>query len=774
MYFSGGQKQRVNLGRVVYSNRDIYLLDDPLSAVDTKVAKDIFNKCIKGALKGKTVLLVTHATQYLERCDEIIVLSEGKISERGTHNELIERGGEYFDMVSFDSSRNSENADVDSNLKDRFEKEKSASKTTTEVVKLVKDELKNSGGVSKEVYLKFIKVCGGWCITFILLFAVIVFTLLRLFNIIWLQIWLDSGDGMELERRENSTEYNITFSDDELKGNITEHEQVTMFQTVYGLSFLAIVLAGIIKSVTVAFRVLSGSSKLHTRMFMSIIHSPLSFFDTTPQGRILNRFSRDLDELDVRIPMFLEFVLQGMLFLLAQMVMVCYIYPWFLIPLLTIAVFFVMVDIFLSAGVRELKRLDNTLKSPVLQHITATISGLTVIRTFDRENLFLKRYFKHLNKHSVSLLVVRLANRWFTFRMDMMAIIVTVGITIICVFTKGNVTTAIAGLALSTVNGVCVFIPFLMRMKTELFSRLTSLERILEYSDDLPSEKARKLHSDPTKKQWPTKGAIEIKEVKLRYRPELPLVLHGITATISAGEKIGIVGRTGAGKSSLISTLLRLVELDSGNITIDGIDISSIGLHTLRSAISVIPQDPVLFQGTMRYNLDPFNVYSDEEVWKALENSHLKVIVQKLELGLLAKVEASGENFSVGEKQLICLTRSLLRNTKVLLLDEATASVDMETDHLIQSAIRTAFDSCTVLTIAHRLNTVLSYNRIMVLEAGKVKEFDSPENLMKNESTIFHDMMKAMGVNTVEQMQELAQKDIDLVSPDNRGQSTKL
>ncbi|KAK4307092.1 hypothetical protein Pmani_021109 [Petrolisthes manimaculis] len=385
----------------------------------------------------------------------------------------------------------------------------------------------------------------------------------------------------------------------------------------------------------VTFRVLAGASKLHKAMFESILRSPMSFFDTTPTGRILNRFSRDLDELDVRVPFFLEFLLQGMLFVMGQIILVCFIYVWFTIPLIIIAGLFFLIDIFLNAGMRGLKRLDNTLKSPVTQHIASSVTGLSVIRTFDKERVFSNRMYNYLDQHSASLLVFRLSNRWFTYRMDIMAVLATLTVTIICVFTKGMIGTASAGLALSTLNG------------------------------DLESEAPREIPSTKPSGAWPANGAMELKDVKLRYRPDLPLVLHGITASIKAGEKIGIVGRTGAGKSSLISTLLRLSELDSVTVEVDGVDVSKLGLHTLRSSISVIPQDPVLFQGTISYNLDPFNEHTDESVWASLEQSHLKVTVSRLDHGLSSKVEEAGENFSVGERQLICLTRALLRNSKV-------------------------------------------------------------------------------------------------------------
>ncbi|XP_050696667.1 ATP-binding cassette sub-family C member 5-like isoform X1 [Eriocheir sinensis] len=755
---SGGQKQRVNLGRAVYSDRDIYLLDDPLSAVDTKVARHIFNQCIKGHLADKTVILVTHAPHFLEKCDEIIVMQEGRIADRGTHAELIARKGEYFDMVGHEPSHSSQEEQDKEETKETDVKGETIMKKEAEKEgdqekgKLITEETKATGSVSNEVYRTFIKVSGGWCITGIIFFAIIIFTLSRMFSAIWLQYWLDQGDGQIEERMMNISEYNLTLSEEEIKGSIVENPALWFYQLVYCLSFILLLITGVVKGIGVTFRVLAGASKLHNHMFISILRSPMSFFDTTPTGRILNRFSRDLDELDVRVPFFLEFLLQGLLFVAGQIILVCFIYVWFIIPLVFISVLFLVVDIFLNAGVRELKRLDNTLKSPITQHIGSSISGLSVIRTFDKEKLFTHRMYKYLDKHSAALLVFRLSNRWFTFRMDIISMMVTLAITAICVFTKGAVSTALAGLALSMINGVCAFTPFLMRMKSEFQSRVTSVERIIEYAYGLTSEAPREIPETCPAQPWPAHGTIELQEVKLRYRPDLPLVLHGISATINAGEKIGIVGRTGAGKSSLISTLLRMSELDSGRVVIDGVDVSVVGLHTLRSSISVIPQDPVLFQGSLRYNLDPFEAHTDEEVWQALEQSHLKPVVQRQQHGLSCKVEAGGENFSVGERQLICLTRALLRNSKILLLDEATASVDVETDHLIQATIREAFQASTVLTIAHRLNTVAHYDRILVLEAGKVQEFDTPASLMSKEGSLFREMLGAMGVTTVEQM----------------------
>lgn len=758
---SGGQKQRVNLARAVYSNRDIYLLDDPLSAVDTKVAGAIFNNCIRGHLKGKTVLLVTHALHLLEQCDEIIVMDEGRVSEQGTHSQLLANRGDYFLMVGGISTKSSSPKDADQKPEDSATKGQTDQKGSSGEEglgldgKLTTEETKETGGVSSKVYKTFIKVCGGWCLVFSLTVAVFVFVLLRLQNMIWLQIWLDEGDGLKDERLFNMTEYNLTLSEEELKGSIVNNPMLWMYQTVYAASFALLVFVGIAKGVGITFSVLKGASNLHNAMFKSILRSPLTFFDVTPAGRILNRFSRDLDELDIRIPFYLEFVMQGVLSVLGQAILVCTIYAWFTIPLVIVAVLFIIIDIFLNAGVRELKRIDNMRKSPVIQHIGSSLAGLSVIRTFDQQELFTNRMYHYLDDHTVAQLIFRLSSRWYVFRTDMLSLAINAGVTSICVYTKGLVSTATAGLALATMSAVCDFFPYLMKMKSEFQSRFTAVERLVEYSYDLPSEASWENPGKDPPRDWPEFGKVELNKVCLRYRPDLPLVLHSIEAVFEPGQKIGVVGRTGAGKSSLISTLLRLVELESGSIIIDGVDVSTIGLHTLRSAISVIPQDPVLFQGSIRYNLDPFEEHNDTAVWEALEQSNLKKVVMQQEMGLQSAVATAGENFSVGERQLICLTRALLRKSKILLLDEATASVDLETDQMIQMTIRKAFVESTVITIAHRLNTITTYDKIMVLQEGRLVEFDSPDNLMKKGGSLFKEMMSAMGVFTVEQMRSL-------------------
>ncbi|XP_046999518.1 ATP-binding cassette sub-family C member 5-like isoform X1 [Schistocerca americana] len=745
---SGGQKQRINLARAVYANKDIYLLDDPLSAVDAKVARNIFNHCIKSKLSGKTILLVTHGMQFLEQCDEVLYMKDGYILERGTHKELLNLKGDYYQMLQFDHVRdNKETKEGDSVNEEGLYSEEEYDDLAG---KLTSDEEHTTTQAGYKAYLKYAKYCGGYCIMLVLLLLVLLFTLSRLGAGVWLQIWLDEGDGKEGERIYNVTHYNQTF--DNMKGFVNDNPFLWFYQLIYGMTFVVMMVFGMIKGIGIARQLLYGSSRLHDTMFRKVMRCPVSFFDVTPAGRILQRFSKDMDELDVRVPFFFEFVWQGLMFVITQMFLVCFIFPIFSIAMAVATGLFIFLDMWLNVGLRETKRLDNLLKSPVLNHISSSMAGLSIIRTYGRQKIFLERFCLKLNRTLASDLIFRSSVRWFTFRMDMIAVVIVTLTGLSVILLRDTVTSAQSGLALSCVFAVSTFVPYVMQLKSEMQARFTSVERVLEYTEDLPEEAAVKIPDNSPPENWPWAGEVVMKDVTLRYRPELPLVLQGVSAEIKAGEKVGIVGRTGAGKSSLVTTLLRLTELSGGSILIDGIDISKIGLHDLRSAIAIIPQDPVLFQGTVRYNLDPFNEHTDEKIWEALEKAHLKEKVSREEKQLLTAVEADGENLSVGEKQLVCLARALLRKNRILLLDEATASVDIETDFLIQQTVRDAFAHCTVLTIAHRLNTVATYNRVMVMDAGKVVEFDTPVSLMNREDSLFRQMMLAMGISMLQDL----------------------
>ncbi|GAB6032451.1 Multidrug resistance-associated protein 9 [Chamberlinius hualienensis] len=722
---SGGQKQRISLARAMYSNRDIYLLDDSLSAVDAKVARHIFRNCFQKDLKNKTVLLVTHAIHFLENCDYIVVMKDGRIVEQGTHESLIATGEEYPEMIrTTDEQRNKLRDQLEVEKKKSLKRLESAVNEPAEInEKTSNEEVDTKISISFKTLLYYCKSCGGYCISFIMLSTIVIFNLILVFNNLWLKIWL--SDQLNFDNSTNQTTHDT----------ITEYQPgFDIYCSVYGASLIGIIVMGLFKSLAVGKTMLRGAAELHRSMLLKVVRSPMAFFDITPLGRIINRFSRDMDELDTYIPYFSEFVVQIFIITFFQLVLICVLYPWFSLAIIVITVIYFLFDKLLISGIKETKRMDNLLKPQVLSQISSTVQGLEVIRCYKKEKLLAEKFKDHVEKHLAAYLLYQLSSKWFAFRADLIGWLAVTGMAFMTIFSKDTQSATDGGLAMTQILVTCNTLGVVMRWKSELQAKLISIERICEYVKKLKEEAPAIVKENRPNNEWPFDGSIEFKDVYLKYREETPLVLQGLSVNIKGGEKIGIIGRTGAGKSSIIGALLRITEVHSGTIAIDNIDISKIGLEDLRSKIAVIPQEPVLFDGSVRWNLDPNNKYTDEEIWTALEKSHLKSKVTKFSNGLETVFSAEGGMFSVGEKQLFCLARALLKNSKILLLDEATANVDFETDKLIQNSIRSSFSNCTVLTIAHRLNTIVDYDKIMTMEAGKVIEFDSPVNLINTES----------------------------------------
>ncbi|XP_037884214.1 multidrug resistance-associated protein 1 isoform X7 [Glossina fuscipes] len=770
---SGGQKQRISLARAVYNNADIYLLDDPLSAVDSHVGKHIFEEVIGpgGILANKTRILVTHGITFLPQTDNIYVMKLGEISENGTYQDLLNKRGDFSDfLLQHIQEGNEEVENLDEiklhlegnlqseELKDRFQKAITLARTESlsdavsvhsleststvrrrkleresseisinsinsrtklnieEQGKLIETEKSQTGGVEFAVYKHYIKSVGVF-LSMATLLLNFIFQAFQIGSNLWLTRW--SND--------KRVEHDTSLRD--------------MYLGVYGAFGFGQGVFAYFAVVFVYCGTFEAAKKMHNDLFHVILRgSVCRFFDITPIGRLLNHFSGDMEIIDNELPGTLDSFLTFIFLVLATIVVISISTPIFLAVIIPIAFLYYFAQRFYVATSRQLMRLESVSRSPIYSHFGETITGVSTIRAYAVQDRFIDESDNKVDKNQVCKYPSLIANRWLAIRLEMVGNLIILFASLFAVL-GGQSNPGLVGLSVSYALQVTQTLNWLVRMSSDIETNIVAVERIKEYGET-KQEAPWEVETLKLPRNWPNEGRVVFENFKVRYREGLDLVLKGISFTINGGEKVGIVGRTGAGKSSLTLSLFRIIEAAGGRILIDDVDISTLGLHTLRSRLTIIPQDPVLFSGSLRINLDPFEVKKDEEIWKALELSHLKVFVKTLPAGLNHEISEGGENLSVGQRQLVCLARALLRKTKVLILDEATAAVDLETDDLIQKTIRTEFKDCTVLTIAHRLNTIMDSDKVIVLDKGEVTEFDSPVNLLENPYSAFYGMAK--------------------------------
>ncbi|XP_065208391.1 multidrug resistance-associated protein 1-like isoform X2 [Planococcus citri] len=724
---SGGQKQRISLARAICQNAEIYFFDDPLSAVDSNVANHIFQNVLgeNGLLKHKTRILVTHSTKFFPFMDKIIVMKNGGVSEMGSYQELLENEGDFIDFVrTHVETEESSEAEGDTNEKEnenvpeqpkkdvKIDSIASENFTKSPSNKLIKDEIIQVKRVDRRLYWEYFKA-GGLHLAFTSLFMLTAFQTILVISNVYLAKWVTSDDAYD-------TKYSFV-----------------MIYTLYGvIQVITMTLAAYFFYKTN----LKACAHFYHNLLSSILHWPMASFDSTPIGRIISRIGDDIFTLDN----YVAFKMLGLVALFLRFSSI-FVYTICIMPISSfiivpiIATYFILRKNYVNLY-HKLKRIEAINKSPFYSHLAETVAGIQTIRAFKLQEKFTFRCYERADMHSAAYHSSVTCKRWFNSRVEMLEGLTLCSLASLALFQRdtmpiGHIALQIA-LTLQMIRG---FVQY-SDIYDDVEDGIIAVERISEYLA-YPQEPDWDKSLVRVSDEWPDKGEITFDNFKLRYREGLQLVLRGISLTIKSGEKVGIVGRTGAGKTSIIQGLFRIVEPAGGAIFIDNVEITKIALHTLRSKLTVIPQDPILFYGTLRFNLDPFDKYPDEYLWDILEKSHLRNFVKELPAGLNYMIDEGGQNLSFGQRQLICLARALLRKSKILVLDEATASVDVKTDELIQKTIREEFSHCTVITIAHRLNTLQDYDKILILDGGLVLNFDTTENLLNSLNSQFRSMI---------------------------------
>ncbi|XP_059486251.1 probable multidrug resistance-associated protein lethal(2)03659 [Neocloeon triangulifer] len=770
---SGGQRARVALARAVYKKADVYLLDDPLSAVDAHVGRHLFDDCIKGYLKKKAVLLVTHQLQYLHEASHIIILKNGNVEAQGTYQHLQESGLDFAELLE----EKEEEAADDNDGKDQDGDNISLGSSKSSVSKSSKlsrqsskmsvsssqelmgkgpeevAEIRTEGTVSGEVYGQYLSAGGSY---FQLIFMFSVFTLAQVAGSAadyWTSFWTNWEEAQVVKPTESSVPRSYLSIYD------FNYSEMSWMSTENGIFIFTGLMVGVIVfslgRTFLFFRVcMRASVNLHDSMFNSITRATMAFFNANPSGRVLNRFSKDMGAIDELLPTAMIDCLQIALALTGIIVVVAIVNVWLLLPTFVIAILFYFLRVIYLRTSRSVKRLEGVTRSPVFSHLNASIQGITTIRAFQSQEILAEQFDNHQDLHSSAWYLFISTSRSFGYWLDFICFIYIAIVTLSFLFIGSETSGGNVGLAITQALGLTGMFQWGMRQSAEMENQMTSVERVLEFSNLEAEPPLETNPKDDPGKGWPSKGNVNFDKLVMRYSKNDPPVLKGITFNIKSGEKIGVVGRTGAGKSSLISALFRLADCCEGRIVIDDIDTAKLGLHQLRANISIIPQEPVLFSGTMRKNLDPFDEFPDDNLWSALEEVELKEAVAELPGGLGAKMSQGGSNFSVGQRQLVCLARAIVRNNRILVLDEATANVDPKTDNFIQTTIRKKFAHCTVFTIAHRLHTIMDADRVLVMDAGRVAELAAPSELLADPKTIFAGMAQQVGLNLSNYLQK--------------------
>ncbi|XP_015618697.1 ABC transporter C family member 10 [Oryza sativa Japonica Group] len=718
---SGGQKQRIQLARALYHDADIYLLDDPFSSVDAHTATSLFNEYVMGALSEKTVLLVTHQVEFLHAFDSVLLMSQGQIMHAASYQELLLSSREFQNLVN--AHKDIVNFPND-NMVD-YNGDKSPFKRETAVVldggkesiknaefdQLIRREEREIGGTGLKPYLMYLGQNKGYIYATLVAIANIAFTSGQLAQNSWLAANIQNP-------------------------GVSTFNLVQVY-TAIGIGSIMFLLFRALLAVDLG---LQTSRSLFSQLLTALFRAPMSFFHSTPIGRILSRVSSDLNVIDLDVPFTLSFSISATLNAYINLGVLCF-FTW---PILFIAAPIIIMAVrlqrYYSASSKELMRINGTTKSLVANHLAESISGAVTVRAFKQEGRFFARFLELIDNNASPSFHCFAATEWLTQRLEIMATtILSSSAFVITLLPQGTLSPGVAGMVLSYGLSLNMLFLFSIQNQCSLANQIISVERISQYMD-IVSEAPDIVEDNQLPVDWPSIGSIVLEDLEVKYTQDASPVLKGISCTFQGGDKIGIVGRTGSGKTTLINAIFRLVEPSGGKITIDGQDITTMGLHDLRSRIGLIPQDPILFNGSIRYNLDPHGHFSDKQIWEVLGKCQLDEVINEKK-GLDSLVVEGGSNWSMGQRQLLCLGRALLRRSRILILDEATASMDNATDAVIQKTVRTELKDSTIITIAHRIPTVMDCTRVLVVNDGEMVEYEEPQKLMQTEGSFFKELL---------------------------------
>ncbi|XP_061617286.1 ATP-binding cassette sub-family C member 9 isoform X1 [Phyllopteryx taeniolatus] len=762
---SGGQRQRICVARALYQNTNIVFLDDPFSALDIHLSDHLMQDGILKFLQDdkRTVVLVTHKLQYLIHADWIIAMKDGSVLREGTLKDIQTHDVELYDHWKTLMNRQDQELekDMEQDSQTTLERKtlrrafysreaKNQADDEDEEEEEEEEEEDNLSTITNRRSKVPWKVClcylssGGFFMVFLMMSSKLLKHSVIVAIDYWLAIWTSNHTNQTMVVGPNGTcQTHVVSSNTTLTGSVKLED--SFYLTVFMILCAAGITLCLITSLTVEFLGLSAATNLHHNLLNKIIHAPLRFFDITPLGQILNRFSADTNIIDQHIPPTLESLTRSTLLCLSAIGVISSITHTFIIALVPLAVAFYFIQKYFRVASKDLQDLDDSTQLPLLCHFSETAEGLTTIRAFRHEARFKQRMLELTDTNNTAYLFLSAANRWLEVRTDYLGAVIVLAAAGASIWGLdcGQPSGGEVGLALTYALTVTNYLNWVVRNLADLEVQMAAVKKVNSFLSTESENYEGSMDSSQVPETWPQDGEIKIQDLCVRYDALLKPVLKHVNAYIQPGQKVGICGRTGSGKSSLSLAFFNMVDIFEGKIVIDGIDICKLPLQTLRSRLSIILQDPILFSGSIRFNLDPERTCNDERLWEALEIAQLKNMVKALPGGLDAVVTEGAENFSVGQRQLFCLARAFVRKSSILIMDEATASIDMATENILQKVVMTAFADRTVVTIAHRVHTILTADQVIVMKRGNILEYGKPETLLEQEDGMFASFVKA-------------------------------